>query len=332
MGPFSMLYIDNPVGAGYSYQQRQSPDEVITQETYAEDLYQFVKQFYQLFPDSYNKELYIGGQSYAAKFASALAFRIHEVIQNGESKLPLAGLYLGSPFFAPEITIPAQIDYLYNLGVVTRSQATKHQADMIAAIRKYSKGTKRRQLSTKTILDEVFFKGLPSNDNYVTSEVVDYSVIDRIMTSPRVRLAVHAGNQPFNAINHDLYDKMGYDYLSSTSTKLAALLDTGRYKVLIFNGDYDVVTSSGAVEEAVQQIPWTGRDDYLKEPRQMWFWPPRPDKLDETKLFGFYTLSRDLCRVVVHGAGHQVPHDQLDISRYMMEQFVNLGCVLTWPF
>ncbi|GFS12693.1 carboxypeptidase [Elysia marginata] len=331
-GPFSMLYIDNPVGTGYSYQEGKNPRKMITQDEYAEDLYQFLEQFYQLFPDSSRKELYIGGQSYGGKYASALAYRIHEAKIRGKSKLPLTGIYLGSPFFAPEIMIPAQIDYLYSIGVVTRSQADKHKADMNAVIKKYNAGKMGRKISTETLLGKIFFKNLPSNDNFVTGEKVDYSVTESIMASERVRQAVHAGSLPFHAVNYDVHERMGFDYLSSTRDKLGALLDTGSYKVLIFNGDFDPVITSGAVEEAVLEIPWLGHVDYAKQSRQMWYWPTKLDPVGDFKLFGFYTQSRDLCRVVVHGAGHHVPHDQMSISREMMEQFVGFGCVFTMPF
>ncbi|RUS70229.1 hypothetical protein EGW08_022009, partial [Elysia chlorotica] len=335
----SMLYIDNPVGAGYSYQERGNPEDLPTQASYTEDLYQFVEQFYQLFPDLFAKELYIGGQSYAAKYVTSLAYRVHQAVKGGQTRLHLAGIYLGSPFFAPEVIIPAQAEFLYSMGAMTRTQANRHRASMMATIRRYTapnKGLTGQQTrgtpSTSAILEELFFKGLPSNDNYVSVQaVVPYAVIHRIMTSGRIRRAVHAGNLTFHAINYDLHDRMGQDYLLSTSDKLGALLDSGQYKVLIFNGDLDPVTSSGAVEDAVLQIPWMGMSDYASEPRRVWKWPATPENLEVSSLFGFFTKSRDLCRVVVHRAGHQVPHDQLAISRQMMEQFVNVGCVFTWP-
>ena len=327
MGNFSVLYIDNPVGAGYSYQEQETPNELISEYSYTEDLYTLIEQFYQMFPDSLNKKLYIGGQSYAGKYVTSLAYRIHVENVRG-ARLPLAGIYMGGPFFAPEIMIPSQIDYLYALGVVSRLQADKHRK----VTKKFIKENRYMEKSTRAIVGHTFFQDLPSHDNYVTEEKTNYDAIEAIMTSERIRLAVGAGNQTFHAFNTELYDKFGFDFLESSTKKLSELLESGRYKVLIFNGDFDAVTTSGAIGDAVLALHWSGQDDYAKQSRHMWFWPPNLAKFQDKKLYGFFTKVTNLCRVIVHGAGHQVPRDQPDIALLMMNQFVQSGCVMDWPF
>ena len=327
MNVLSMLYIDNPVGTGYSYQEQENPEDIITQSSYTEDLYQFVKQFYQLFPDSHSKELYIGGQSYAGKYVTALAYRIHQHISRGESNLPLTGIYMGGPFFAPEIMVPVLSDYFYNLGVLSRSQLARHKARTKTFLLRYSLGLLPRHVTTAEVCRNIFDRDFLWRDNFVTAEIPGYDVVQDIMISERIRQAVHVGNVPYLAINVTLNEKFGHDFLSSTREKLAALLDTGDLKVLIFNGDYDAITNTGAIEEAVLRTPWVGQADYANKSRHAWFLPSQSAEIQAISLAGFFTSARNLCRVIVHGAGHQVPHDQLDITRKMMEQFVHSGCV-----
>ncbi|GFR57944.1 carboxypeptidase [Elysia marginata] len=322
-GPFSMLYIDNPVGVGYSYQEREDPDEVVTQDVYSEDLYQFIEQFYQLFPDSYNKELYIGGQSYAGKYATAFAYRIHQGISRGESNLPLAGIYMGGPFFAPEIMVPAFIDYFYSLGAVSQSQVKAHKERTTALFQRYSAGLLPTNTTKYDVFSEIFTLGVPWGDNYVTKERPGYGVVKQIMVSRRVQQAVHAGNLSFAADDFTLGDNLGYDVLSSARDKLGALLDAGCYRVLVFGGDYDAITTPNAVEESVLATPWDGQAEYANATRWYWYW----SSSERSVVGGLYSQAGHLCRVLVLGAGHQVPHDQLDASREMMKQFVESGCV-----
>ncbi|GFS12703.1 carboxypeptidase [Elysia marginata] len=322
-GPFSMLYIDNPVGVGYSYQERENPDEVITQDVYGEDLYQFVEQFYQLFPDSYNKELYIGGQSYGAKYVTAFAYRLHLAISRGESNISLTGIYMGGPYFAPEIMIPALIDYFYSLGVASQSQVRVYKERTRAMLQRYSEGLIPTKMKFSQIWNTIFMRGIPWDDNYTTKETPRNDLVEYIMISERIRQAVHVGNRSYIRDTVELDKKFAHDILSSALDKLGSLLDAGRYKVLVFSGDYDAITTPGAVEESVLAIPWVGQAEYANATRQRWSW------LSSNKAYqgGWFSQTRHLCRVAVAGAGHQVPHDQLYASREMMKDFINRGCV-----
>lgn len=61
----NMIYIDNPVGAGYSY---TSSDNLPTgQESIGVDLYQFLIQWFKLFPQYQGNEFFPFGESYAGK-------------------------------------------------------------------------------------------------------------------------------------------------------------------------------------------------------------------------------------------------------------------------
>ncbi|XP_059177645.1 probable serine carboxypeptidase CPVL [Physella acuta] len=97
----SMLYIDNPVGVGYSYSDSGIAGYRTDQDGYSKDLYEFIEQFYLLFPEYQIRELYIGGKSYAGKYVPVFAYHLHLEIKAGRSYLPLAGIYLGSPLFDP---------------------------------------------------------------------------------------------------------------------------------------------------------------------------------------------------------------------------------------
>ena len=324
-----MLYIDSPVGVGYSYSDRQDVNnDHYKQEGYAEDLYQFMEQFFLLFPDSYNKELYIGGQSYAGKYVPSFAYRIHRAVQRRESNLPLTGIYMGGPFYAPEVMLLSTAEYPYTMGAASRAQNERFREKNWHYFTKIVSG--EIQLSEVDVGDafDRFFRSV-SLHNYVTGDFANQDAVQDIVRSDRVRQAVHVGDQPYVVYNTSNRDVFGPDFFTSTRAKVGALLDSGLYKVLIFNGDFDVITSSRMVEEAVLQTAWSGQAEYVKVDRTNWHGPATSSSYGSgpRQLYGFYSRVGVLCRVVVHGAGHQVPHDQPEVSRLMMEQFVHSGCV-----
>ena len=102
--------------------------------------------------------------------------------------------------------------------------------------------------------------------------------------------------------------------------KLAVLMNN--YKVLLYNGDYDVITGSAAVEEGIRSTRWKLQKKYNSSRRLVW-----REGGQGSRVLGFYTRVGKFCRVVVHGAGHQVPYDQPEAALNMMKDFVFRGCV-----
>lgn len=89
---FSMLYIDNPAGVGFSFTDDTGYSANVSQVT--DELYLAMSQFFQLFPMLRAADFYISGQSYAGKYVPALGNRIHE--QN-KVQLPKIKLKVTNP-------------------------------------------------------------------------------------------------------------------------------------------------------------------------------------------------------------------------------------------
>jgi vitellogenic carboxypeptidase-like protein len=60
----NMLYIDQPVGTGFSFTDSVE-GRITDQDGVARDLFEFMKQFYMLFPEMLKTDLYVAGESYA---------------------------------------------------------------------------------------------------------------------------------------------------------------------------------------------------------------------------------------------------------------------------
>ncbi|GFO07223.1 carboxypeptidase [Plakobranchus ocellatus] len=322
LGPFSLLYIDNPVGTGYSH---SSSGPRITQEGYGQDLYECVEQFYKLFPAQLSNDLYVGGQSYAGKYVPVLAHLIHTALVENRTDIPLRGIYIGGPLFAPEIMFPANFEYIYNMGVISKYTRDTWRNATQAIVDEYLAGKINSRTAVNGILHMVFDTYAPYFDNYVFMKQMDYMTITDIMRSDRIRAAVHVGNLHYVAESKKVFEQLLPDIITSTIDKLAELLDADRYKVLIFSGDFDMIITVPMIDQGLMAMSWRRQVEYKHETRKMWY-KPKPCNSD-CPLYGYFSLTGPLCHVVVHGAGHMVPRDQLEISREMMLQFVQNGCI-----
>ena len=69
------------MGTGFSF-TKNDLGYATNQEMVADDLYEAMKQFYTLFPDLLQSDLYITGESYAGNniLREAIVFFIHELV------------------------------------------------------------------------------------------------------------------------------------------------------------------------------------------------------------------------------------------------------------
>jgi vitellogenic carboxypeptidase-like protein len=99
---YSLLYIDNPVGTGYSF---TSNDQGYTrsQDDVARDLYSALSQFFQIYTDYASSPFYVTGESYAGKYVPSITYKIHVENQNASAKIKinLKGMSIGDGLTDP---------------------------------------------------------------------------------------------------------------------------------------------------------------------------------------------------------------------------------------
>lgn len=115
----SYLYIDNPVGTGFSF--ANSTECYSRNETQVgRNLLIAVKQFLALFPELKKAPLFVTGESYAGKYVPALAYAIHVDNQDSDSPINLTGIAIGNGLVDPGNQLHYG-DYLYQIGLIDSS-------------------------------------------------------------------------------------------------------------------------------------------------------------------------------------------------------------------
>ncbi|PPR85208.1 hypothetical protein GOBAR_AA35476 [Gossypium barbadense] len=69
----NMLYLETPIGVGFSYSTNTSSYEAVDDEITARDNLVFLQNWYNKFPNYRHRDLYITGESYAGHYIPQLA-------------------------------------------------------------------------------------------------------------------------------------------------------------------------------------------------------------------------------------------------------------------
>ena len=93
-----VIYVDQPVGTGFSYSSDPS-DDVTSEAAVAGDVLDFLLEFLDANPSFLGRDLYVTGESYAGHYVPAVAARIaaHNVSpKRATAAIPLAGIAIGN--------------------------------------------------------------------------------------------------------------------------------------------------------------------------------------------------------------------------------------------
>ncbi|KAF7468008.1 Hypothetical predicted protein [Marmota monax] len=241
----SMLYMDNPVGTGFSF-TNNSQGYAVNEDDVAHNLYSALVQFFQLFPEYENNDFYATGESYAGKYVPALAHYIHTLNPKEQVKIHLKGIALGNAYSDPESIIKGYAPFLYEIGLLDERQ------------RKYFQ--KQCNKCIKYIKEENWLRAF--------EEPGDQTYYGKFLSLSEVRRAIHVGNQTFSD-GADVEKYLRQDTMKSVKTWLTEIMNNN-YKVLLYNGQLDIIVAASLTERSLMTMNWKGFRKYKKSRRVVW--------------------------------------------------------------
>lgn len=93
----NVLFLETPVGVGFSYSDDPKENHSSGDSITAEDNYMFLLRWLDRFPEYKDRDLYITGESYAGHYIPQLASLIHQRNRDSEQKINLKGMMVGNP-------------------------------------------------------------------------------------------------------------------------------------------------------------------------------------------------------------------------------------------
>ena len=321
---YSMIFIDNPVGAGYSYTETSTGYCTSTKHQVSSQLFELMQQFYQVFPEQLENDLYITGESYAGKYVPGLAFKIHEenaalLKVDGGSKpqnvrIPLAGLAIGDGWTDPFSMLTAYPDMMFDIGAADINEKAVFQ-EFVDLTRDYiAKGDMYNAFTVwdKMINGDIFpypnyfhnVSGLNDYDNYMnTNSPPELGYYYRFVMSPKTRKGIHVGRNTYGGNAGTCEMNLVEDFMVSFRAEVEVLMEN--YKTLIYSGQLDVIIGAALTEKMLATFRWDGKEEFLMAKKSVW----RVNSNDR-EVAGYVKQSGMFTQAVVRGAGHLVPFDQ----------------------
>ncbi|XP_076679453.1 venom serine carboxypeptidase [Andrena cerasifolii] len=305
----NLLYIDNPVGTGFSFTDNEKG--YATNETHVgRDVHTLLVQFFKLFPELQDNDFYVTGESYAGKYVPAVSHAIKDFNIKAETKINLKGLAIGNGLTDPENQL-VYGDYLYQLGLIDangRDLFHKYE-DQGRSLIKQKKYEEAFNLFDMLLDGDLvgypsLFKNLTGFDYYFnylhTHDTNDSDYMAEWIQRADVRQAIHVGNCTFNVESKTVEEHMKGDVMQSLAILITDL--TKHYKVLIYNGQLDIIVAYPLTENYLRNLEWSGAEKYKTAERKLW--------LVGSELAGYTKSVDNLTEVLVRNAGHMVPMDQ----------------------
>lgn len=95
----NVLYLESPAGVGYSYSENPREDyTIIDDDKTADDVYNFLQEFFKRYPQFQKNDFYVSGESYAGHYVPTVSHRIFVGNEKGDGpvKIQLKGFLVGN--------------------------------------------------------------------------------------------------------------------------------------------------------------------------------------------------------------------------------------------
>eukprot|EP00037_Helgoeca_nana_P030970 m.390176 g.390176 ORF g.390176 m.390176 type:complete len:540 (+) comp28298_c1_seq6:51-1670(+) len=342
---YGMIFIDNPVGAGFSYTGGNGYCHD-THDCVARNLYSALQQFYTMFPTVAANPLWITGESYGGHYVPAIAAYIHnqnERLATGgappsnvehqlvvpETALPLAGIAVGDGWVDPVNMLQAYAPMIYNQAMCSETEAAEIAGFMTQAADLIKQGD---FLGSFNVWDKFLNgdiwpygnwfhnkTGLNDYDNYMnTDEPADLEYYHSYLNVPSVRAALHIGSHTLQS-GHDCEMALLADFMASLKTEIMTLMNRpDKYRVLVYSGQLDVIIGAALTESFLTVLPWDGLAAYNSVEKFVWRMDP-----SDSNVAGYVRVVGNFTQAIIRGAGHLCPHDQPERSLDMITRLVD---------
>ncbi|KAJ1435468.1 Serine carboxypeptidase, serine active site [Sesbania bispinosa] len=327
----NMLYLETPIGVGFSYSTDTSSYE-------ARDNLVFLKNWFVRFPEYRNRSLFIVGESYAGHYVPQLA-KLMLQFNKKEKLFNLKGIALGNPVLEFATDFNSRAEFFWSHGLI--SDLTYKMFTSVCNysryVREYYSGSVSpicssvmSQVSTETsrfvdkydvtldvCISSVFAQTKVLNPQQVT-ETIDVCVEDETvnyLNRKDVQSALHArlvGVQRWSACSNVL-DYELRDLEIPTITVVGKLVKAG-IPVLVYSGDQDSVIPLTGSRTLVHQL---AKELRLKTtvPYRVWF--------EGQQVGGWTQVYGDILSfATIRGASHEAPFSQPERSLVLFKSFL----------
>ncbi|KAI3450646.1 hypothetical protein Pfo_007311 [Paulownia fortunei] len=339
-----LLFVDNPVGTGYSFVE--DPKFLVkTDDEAAADLTTLLIEVFNRNESLQKSPLYIVAESYGGKYAVTLGLSALNAIEAGKLKLKLGGIALGDTWISPEDFVFSwgpllkDVSRLDNNGLVKSNslaeqikqkleagkfvEATDSWSELEDVISSSSNsvdfynflldsGMDPVSLTASELSQQIAIKRYSRYLNSLRSTPGGDGDLDSLMNGEiRKKLKIIPNNVEWGGQSDLVFTALEGDFMKPRIQEVDELLAKG-VNVTVYSGQLDVICSTKGTEAWVEKLKWEGLKTFLSMDRT-------PIYCGQERITKGFTKSyRNLHFYWILGAGHFVPVDQPCVALSMI--------------
>ncbi|KAH3682932.1 hypothetical protein WICPIJ_006104 [Wickerhamomyces pijperi] len=320
-----IIYVDQPRGTGFSYTDGEYDVDL---DELALHFVQFLKNYYAVFPDDLEKDVYIAGESYAGQYIPFIAKAILDDAELSSTGVRLNGLVIGNGWIDPVAQSLSYIPYLLESKVISSSDEffSSLLSDQERCQNAINEGAGKDSF-TITICEQILNKILLYTKDTTLPE--DQQCLNMYDTQLRDSYPSCGMNWPPDLKNVNPYlaqeefvkavnlnpsrvqkwrecDNQVSKFLKNKHSKpsinlLPDLLET--LEIVLFGGDRDIICNNRGVKDSIKNMEWLGLTGF-SDSLQQYEW-----RYDNGQV-GYVQTERNLTFVEVYNSSHMVPFDK----------------------
>ncbi|XP_037582155.2 probable serine carboxypeptidase CPVL [Dermacentor silvarum] len=321
----SVIYLDVPVGAGYSFTKDPS-GYAHSLEDISVAVAEFLGQFLILFPEYKERDFYVAGESYGGRYAVGIAYHL---LTNKVKPVPLKlqGTIAGVGFLGPIFDIADSSEFLYRASMLTE-EGRDTFAKQFQAMRSLFASRKVKEalyLLLQTIFTDntnpTLFQNLTLYNNQASAlysekpaNMIQYS---HYVNTTDFREAIHVGlDAEFEPYSEIFMASLAPDIVTDISGQIELLLNTSQ--VLFYTGQVDALFPSTNLRAFFRTLHWTGASQYRNSPRRVWNLQDGSNSIS-----GYIVRVHNFTEAIILKAGHYAAVDKPDEAYYLMSNFID---------
>ncbi|XP_033340669.2 retinoid-inducible serine carboxypeptidase [Megalopta genalis] len=336
---YNVLFIDNPVGTGFSYVTDPSA-YTTTNEQIASDLVECMRGFLKVLPKFANVSTYITTESYGGKMGVDFALAWYKAQQAGTIKSNLKGVSLIDSWIDPIGSVMEWAPFLYATGMVDTegyktidkaAQATKNAVNAELWFQATSLWSAAERVILQTTSNIDFYNILTKKQPGFMrdSSAVRYSSEPALMRGDLISTYDFDLNYLMNGpvkrslnltVEHStqsdtVFYKLQEDFMKPVVDKVELLLNQTNLKVDVITGQLDLIVDTPGTVNWVENMKWKYSNIWLKARRQ--------PLVVQDVIEGYVKSYGNLAMYWVNRAGHMVPKDNPAAMAQILKRFAN---------
>ncbi|EGV61812.1 carboxypeptidase C [Yamadazyma tenuis ATCC 10573] len=326
----SVIFLDQPVGVGYSYTEG---DQVKNTATAAKDFYVFVELFFQKFPEFRGNKFHIAGESYGGHYIPSFAA---EIINNADRTFELSSVLIGNGITDPLIQYKAyrpmgcgeggyksvldeetceQMDSDYPKCAVLTELCYKFQNPLTCVPATVFCEKKLFGPYDETGLNPYDIRRPCDEPGGECYSGMNY--IDEFLNSEYVKATVGAEVDIFTSCDDTVFQNfiLDGDEMKPFQQYVAELLEKD-VPVLLYAGDKDYICNWLGNHDWSDALEYSGHQAFESAPLRTWV-------TNNNKFAGQVKNYKKFTFLRVYDAGHMVPYDQPENSLDMVNTWIS---------